>query len=422
VTAHAAPSTFPRARPRGSDLASRWALDPSIVYLNHGSFGACPVQVLDEQVRLRTQMEAEAVRFFIEQYTPLLDASRDELARFVGCSAEDLVFVPNATTGVATCLEHLAPALRPGDEILAGMHEYPACMNNLRRTAARTGARVVTATIPFPARSPEEIAEAIGSMATPRTRVALLSHITSPSALVLPLERIVPALESRGIAVIVDGAHAPGQVSTLNLGALGASFYTANCHKWVCSPKGSALLHVRRDRQEGFRPLVLSNSAERPRPGRKHLLTEFDYVGTTDVTAWMCVGAAVGTMGSMVPGGWPEVMRRNHSLALHGRELLCRALGVEAPAPAEMLASMATLFLPEHPPERLARLAQRPTRYHDALQDALVDRHGIQVPVWSAPGDPRRLIRISAQLYNSPAEYEYLSEALAEELARERAL
>jgi isopenicillin-N epimerase len=405
-----------------------------VVFLNHGSFGACPLEVLEEQSRLRALMEREPVGFFVERYPGLLDESRAALASFVGCDAEDLVFVPNATTGVATCLENLAPGLRPGDELLAGAHEYPACMNNLRRAAGRTGANVVTFEVPFPLKSADEVVDAVMAKVTERTRVALISHVTSPSALVLPVERIVRELEGRGIAVIVDGAHAPGQVGGLNLGTLGASFYTANCHKWICSPKGSALLHIRRDQQEGFRPLVLSNNAEKPRPGRKHLQTEFDYVGTTDVSAWMTVGTAISAMAGIVANGatraasgdarwragWQEIARRNHALALKGREIVCRAIGVAAPAPDSMLGAMATMFLPEHSPERRTRLAARPTRYHDALQDALLDRHGVQVPVWSAPDDPRRVIRISAQLYNSIEQYEYLARALAVEIERER--
>jgi isopenicillin-N epimerase len=244
--------------------------------------------------------------------------------------------------------------------------------------------------------------------------------VTSPSGMILPLERIVPELEGRGIITIVDGAHAPGFVPGLDIAGPGCSFYTANCHKWICSPKGSAFLFIRRDRQAGFRPLALSNNAEKPRPGRKHLHTEFDYVGTTDPTAQLSIPAALKAMGSMVPGGWPEVVRRNHALVLRGRDMICRTIGVQPPAPDAMLGSLSTIFLPPHEPARHARLMARPSRHHDALQDRLVDRHRIQVPVWAVPGESRRLIRISAQLYNSIGQYEYLAAALAEELEAER--
>jgi isopenicillin-N epimerase len=417
-----ASSRAPGSLPRASEHAGHWELDPSVVFLNHGSFGACPREVLAEQARFRELMEAEPIAFFIEKYEGLLDQSRAALAAFVRCGAEDLVFVPNATTAVATVIQNLAPTLKAGDEILATAHEYPACMNNLRRAAGWVGASVVGVPIPFPLRDEAEVVAAVLGAVTPRTRVALLSHVTSPSALVLPVERLVPELEKRGIAVIVDGAHAPGFTPRVDVGALGASFYTANCHKWMCTPKGSAFLHIRRDRQQGFRPLVLSNSAEKPRAGRKHLHTEFDYCGTSDYTAWLCMPAATRFMSGLVGGGWPALMRRNHDLMMRAKALIEGALGVGAAAPEGMLGSMATIFLPPHDAGRQARLSARPSRYHDALQDALLERHRIQVPIWAVPGESRRFVRISVQAYNDPAQYEYLAGALREELARERAL
>ncbi len=398
--------------PKPSDLAHHWALDPEVAYLNHGSFGACPREVLEAQGRRRAQMEREAVRYFIEDYDALIDAARAAVAGFVNASPEDVVFVPNATTGVATALAHLESTLKPGDEILVNDHEYPGCLTNVRRTAARTGASVISVALPFPIKGPEQVEEQVLSRVTARTRVALISHITSPTALVLPVDRIVPELERRGIPVILDGAHAIGQAPGLDVTRLGASYYTSNCHKWLCAPKGVAFLWVRPDRQQGLKPLVLSNNAERPRPGRKHMLTEFDYVGTGDYTGYVSVPDAIRVVGAMAPGGWPEVIRRNHELALRGRDVLCRALGVEPPAPDSMLGSMASVTLPAGPEER------PPSRYHDALQDALLDRHGIQVPVWKGGG--HRLIRISAQLYNSAEQYEHLGAALVEELALER--
>lgn len=409
--------------PSPSEFWKNWALDPDVVYLNHGSFGACPRAVLDAQTRLRERMEREAVKFFVQDMDALMDESRQALAAFVRCRAEDLVFVPNATTGVATVLMNLQGVLGDGDEILMTGHEYPACMNSMRRTGQRTGARVVSVALPFPLKSPDEVVAAVMNAVTPRTRVLLISHVTSPSGIILPVERIVADLERRGVMCIVDGAHAPGHVAHLNLAALGASFYTANCHKWVCSPKGSALLHIREDRQGifggGFRPLALSNFAEKGKAGRKQLWTEFDYVGTGDLTPYMSIAAALRTMGAMVPGGWSEVMSRNNELVVSARRMLCRELGVEPPAPEVMIGSLATLFLPAQAADRTARLLSRPSKYHDALQDVLVEKHKIQVPLWSIAGDGRRLFRISAQLYNSMEQYEYLAAALKEELAAE---
>lgn len=395
--------------------------DPEVVFLNHGSFGGCPRAVLEAQSEFRARMEREPIRWFVETLMPLIDQARAELAVFVRCRPEDLVFVTNATQAVTTALLNIEPTLRPGDELLAPMHEYPACMNNLRRTAARTGAKVVPVELPFPLTSPAQIEEAILGAVTPRTRLALISHVTSPSALILPVERLVPELERRGVITLIDGAHGPG-LTPVDLESLKPSFYAANNHKWLCAPKGSAMLYIREDRQKEFRPWVLSNWAENPIPGRKHLLTEFDILGTADLTPYICVPAALRTMASLVPGGWEEIMRRNRELALRGRDAICRAIGVEPPAPDSMLGSMATIFLPPHDPDRHARVMARPSRYHDALHDALLDRHRIQVPVWSVPGDPRRIIRITAQLYNSPEQYEYLAQALRTELEAERRL
>lgn len=272
---------------------------------------------------------------------------------------------------------------------------------------------------------------------TERTKAALVSHVTSSTGIILPVREIVRLLEPRGVRVVIDGAHAIGMLPDLHIAAINASYYTANCHKWVCSPKGSAFLWVRPDRQKDFRPIVLSNSAESPRPGRKHMLTEFDYVGTNDMSAFMSIPEAMLSMNAMVPGGWPEIMRRNHDLALRGRDVICRVLEVEAPAPDAMLGSLSTILLPPHEPERQARLMKRPSLYHDAMQDELIRRYAIQMPLWFVPGwtpdAPAttfsgrtahwgRTLRISAQLYNSIEQYEYVAHAVKAELERERTL
>lgn len=413
-------SAVTHAFPAPSPLACHWAHDPGVCYLNHGSFGSCPRAVLEAQQRLRQRMEGEGVRFFVEELAPLMDRMRHALGAFVRCPAKDIAPVPNASIGVATVLSGLN--LQAGDEILAGSHEYPACMNSLRRLASRTGAKIVLVEIPFPCPDPDAVASAFLGAVTDRTRLALISHVTSSSGMILPVERIVPELERRGVRCLVDGAHAPGMLPWLNVGALGASYYTANCHKWVCSPKGSAFLYVRPDVQSQVRPLALSNNAEKPRPGRDQFLTEFEYVGTQDYTGILAIADAIAFMGALLPGTWGEVMARNHGLCLRARRLICDALGAGVPCPDAMVGSIATIVLPAHEPERHARLMTRPTRYHDALQDALVNRWRIQVPVWGVPGSERRFLRISAQVYNSPAQYEYLANALIHELAAESRL
>ncbi len=410
---------MPPSLPAASPLAHHWTLDPGVVFLNHGSFGATPRDVLDEQARFRDELEREPVSFMVERLRGRLDDARRALAAFLACDWNDLALVTNATIGVATVLANLD--LRPGDEILINDHEYPACQNACRALAARAGARVVRTSIPFPCPGPEAASSAILGSASDRTRLALISHVTSPTALVLPVEGLTRELESRGVRVLVDGAHAPGMLHGLDLSALGASYYTANCHKWICAPKGSAFLHVRRDLQRGFRPLALSNNAEKPIPGRDQFLTEFDFLGTSDQTAHLTIPRALSCVGAMVPGGWAEVASRNRALALRGRRILCDALGIEAPAPESMIGSIATLILPAHAPARHRALMARPTRYADALQDALLDRWRIQVPIWGLPERPDRFVRISAQLYNCEEQYEYLARALKEELSREAA-
>lgn len=404
--------------PEASEFARFWRLDPSVVMLNHGSFGACPSAVLEAQSRVRDRMEAEPVRFFVEELEGLLDEARAALGRFVGAAPEGLAMVSNATIAVSTVLENTA--LGPGDEVLINDHEYPACVNAFAHAAAKRGASVRRVELPFPVRDPERVVEAILGGVTDRTRLVLISHVTSPSGMVLPIERIVPMLEARGVACLVDGAHAPGFIP-LEVDRLGASYYTGNCHKWICAPKGAAFLHVREDRRAGFRPLALSVSAEREREDRSKFLVEFDYVGSQDYSASIVVGEAIRVVGGMLDGGWAAVRDRNRSVALRGRDVLCERLGVEPCVPDSMLGSMATVRLPPVHERTRQRLSARPTKYHDALQDALIRNHLIQVPITSVGAGGHRCVRISMHLYNSEAQVRYLADALAVELERERA-
>ena len=396
--------------PRRSEYAYHWLLDPDITFLNHGSFGATPARVLDAQTELRLRLEAEPVRFMVRELEGLLDEARRGLAEFVGARPENLAFVPNATAGVNAVLRSLP--LRPGDEILTTTQEYNACRNVVDFVCASSGARAVVAELPFPVGSADRITATLLERVTERTRVVLLDHVTSQTALVFPLEAIAPELARRGIDLLVDGAHAPGMVP-LDLERLGASWYTANCHKWICAPKGSAFLWARRDRQEQIRPVAISHGANSPRTDRSRFLIEFDWTGTFDPTAWLCVPVAIRFVGSILEGGWPELMRRNHELALEGRDLLCSALGIAPPAPDDLLGSMASVPLPD------GLSTSAPALYGDPLQDALFERFSIEVPVVPWPAPPKRLLRISAQIYDSAAEYAYLGEALRTLLAEE---
>jgi isopenicillin-N epimerase len=392
-------------------FATHWTLDPAVSFLNHGSFGATPRAVLEEQQSLRDRMERQPVRFLVRELEPLVDEARTALALFVGADPGAIAFLPNATAGVNAVLRSLE--LEPGDELVTTDQEYNACRNVLEYAAARAGAKVVVVQIPFPIAAAERVVERLEEAITRRTRLVLVDHVSSQTALVFPMEQIVSALQARGVDVLVDGAHAPGMLP-LALDRLGAAYYTGNLHKWVCAPKGAAFLHTRGDRRARVRPAAISHGANAQRSDRSRYHLEFDWTGTFDPTPWLCVPRALEVVGSLLPGGWPEVMEANRQLALEAREILCETLSIAPPAPAEMAGSMAAVPLPgaATPPATL------PSLYGDPLQDALLDRFAIEVPVihWPEPGS--RLLRISAQLYNERSEYERLAGAL-EELLRE---
>jgi isopenicillin-N epimerase len=399
---------------KDADLAAHWSLESGTAHLNHGSFGACPTVVLQAQARRRARLEADPVRFMLRELPAAQDAARAALAAFVGARADDLVFVPNATAGVNTVLRSLR--LERGDELLATDHGYNACNNALDAVAERAGARVVRASLPFPLRHENEVVDAVLAEVGPRTRLALLDHVTSATGLVLPIARLVAELSARGVDTLVDGAHAPGMLA-LDLRALGAAYYTANCHKWLCTPKAAGFLHVREDRQDGVRPLAISHGANSPRTDRSRFQLEFEWTGTDDPTARLCVPDALAFLGGLLPGGWPELMLRNHALAVAARDTLCSALEIPPPAPDAMIGSLAAVPLPDAvmpPSDVLPRI--------DPLQAALRERDRIQVPVFTWPAPPRRLLRVSAQAYNAADEYERLARALVRELAAARAM
>jgi isopenicillin-N epimerase len=392
----------------GNPFAAHWTLDPQVDFLNHGSFGACPRPVLEAQSELRARMERQPLQFLARDLEGLLDDARRALARFVGADPDDLAFVPNATTGVNTVIRSLE--LQPGDELVATDHSYNACLNALR-WYEKQGVKVAIAKVPWPIAGPWQVVDAVLGAVTDRTRLALIDHVTSPTGLVFPVQEIVRRLDQRGIDTLVDGAHAPGMLP-LNVREIGAAWYTGNCHKWLCAPKGAAFLQVRRDRQQGLRPLVISHGANSARTDRPRFRLEFDWSGTDDPTPFLCIPYALRFLGALLPGGWPELMERNHALAARGRRLLCDALRIEAPAPDQMLGSLASVPLPDFagaiPPAG-------GVPWHP-LQKALLEKHGIEAPVMNFPAAPKQLIRISAQIYNSEAQLARLAAALKVEL------
>jgi isopenicillin-N epimerase len=395
----------PLARPKTSPFRRCWTLAPGQVFLNHGSFGACPKPILELQTQLRQEMEAAPVQFLWRHYDDRLQAARTEVARFVGAQPRDLVFVANATTGVNAVARSLK--LRRGDELLTTNQDYNACHNVLVEFAREAGARLVSVRVPFPVRGPAEIVEAVLRAVTSRTRLAMIDHVTSPTALVFPIAQLVRELDTRGVDVLVDGAHAPGMLP-LQVAKLGAAYYTGNLHKWVCAPKGAAFLWVREDKQKEMQPAVISHGHNTPRPGFSAFQDRFDWAGTADPTAWFCAAEAIRWLGQLLPGGWPAIRAANRQLAVAARRLLCERLELDPPCPESMLGAMATLPLPE------PFQGQPKSGKIDADQLRLYDEYGIELPLLRFGSPERRYFRISAHLHNSLTEYACLAEALVD--------
>ncbi len=392
-----------------------WSIDPGLTFLNHGSYGAVPRAALKAQSAIRDRIERDPVRFYKSDLEGVLDEMRRGLGAFLGCRGADLAPCANAT--YALCHILYATPLKAGDEVLITDHEYSSLTNELERVCAKTGAKVVKAEIPFPIQSPEQVTEAFVGCITHRTRLAFISHITSGSSLVFPVAQVVKEFNQRGIDIVVDGAHSPGQIP-VDVAALKPTYFVGSGHKWLCGPKGSGFVYVRPDRQAAIRPVCLSSRANKVRPERALFLRDFDYQGTDDYSRNLTIPHSIAAVGGMLPGGWPAVLRHNHELVMAGRKVVCDLLagfGVMPPAPESMIGSMATLLIPEPAPE----LVNRPTKYDDALQDALYERHKIVAPIWRL-NDNRRVVRLSAHLYNTLDQFEKLGHALAEELAAEQ--
>lgn len=383
-------------------MTPTWMLDPDVTYLNHGSFGATPIAVLEEQNHWRLRLEENPVQFFDEEYHPALDDARARLVDFVGGSVDTTVFVNNATSGVNAVLASLS--LGPDDEIVVTNHEYNACRNAAEVAAARVGAKVLEVPIPFPPPSQSMVLERIQMAVSPRTRLVLIDHVTSPTALVFPVADVVTALEP-DIPVLVDGAHAPGMLD-LDIGALGASFYVGNLHKWVCAPKGAGFLSVADRHAESIVPTVISHGWNMSAPDKTRIQDLFDWAGTDDPSARLSVPAAIDTMGNAHPDGWEGVRSANHTLAVEGKRIIVEALGIDpGPEDEEWLGSMASVVIPGEPEEG---------QIIDELTPRLRHNHAIEVPVFSWGG--RRLLRISAQRYNRLDHFRRLVDALAAEL------
>jgi isopenicillin-N epimerase len=388
-------------------FAKHWFLDPEVSYLNHGSFGACPIPVLEIQHYFRRQIETNPMGFFVRDLEGLLEKALDVLASFLGSYRDNLTFIPNATTGVNTILRSLQ--FSSGDEILITNHEYNTCRNIVEFVAINTNARVIVADLPLAIATPAKIVETVLEKVSEKTKLVLLDHVTSQTGLVFPIQQLVTELNGRGIDTLVDGAHAPGMLP-LNLREINAAYYTGNCHKWMCAPKGAAFLYVRSDRQELIRPLSISHGANSSRTDKSRFHLEFDWTGTNDPTPYLCVPEAIRFMGSLLPGDWLELMNRNRDLTIAARRSICQTLDIPLPTPDEMLGSIASVPLSSKFLE--VSNSVKKIDYLNSLQELLSQQFAIEVPVITWGDSSTQLLRISAQIYNTKEQYEYLAETL----------
>ena len=393
--------------PSRNELSKHWILDSNITFLNHGSFGACPKLILDEQTKLRRSLESDPVTFMESTVRELWAESLVRLSKFINADSEGMTFVTNATSGVNTVLKSLN--LKPNDEIIVLDHSYQACWNAVDFITKKTGAKTVVATIPFPIDSNKQIIEEILQRVTERTKLALIDTITSPTGLRLPFEELVNELQSRNIDVLLDAAHGPGIVP-LDIKKMDPAYVTGNAHKWLCTPKGSAFLYIREDRRNRIRPLSVSHGASVSGTDQERFRFEFDWTGTQDPTSWLCIPSAIDHIGSMLSGGWPAIMDYNTNLAIQGRNLLLEVLGTRKPSPDSMIVGLAAVLLPGS--GVLTNSALEP----DPLHTLLFEKYRIQVPVFGWPHHNKRYLRIASYLYNSLEEYEYLAEVLKKEI------
>ena len=380
-----------------------WQLDPTWTFLNHGSFGARLEVVTREQDRWRRQLESQPLRFMLDDYLPAIDRARSVIAAFVHAQPSDVVFVPNATYGVNSVLRSWD--LKAGDEILVLDQAYGACRAALDHLARARDAVVVEVKMPFPVRRASDVVDAVLGCLTAHNRFAMLDAVASPTGWVLPIETLVAELKAKGVETLVDAAHSPGLVP-VDLDRCGAAFTSANLHKWLCAPLGSAILHVRSDWRDRVFPCSLSHGLNLPEAERWQDC--FDWTGTFDPSAWLTVPYAIESLAALHPNGIDGLMDRNRQLAWFAAQQLQEHLGYEPTAPPSMFAAMTSMFLPLPPCEGLHHLAT------DPLQRRLIEAHRIEVPVISFAG--RRLIRISCQEYTDQAQIEQLVAALDTEV------
>jgi isopenicillin-N epimerase len=378
------------------ELADQFLLRRDIAFLNHGSFGACPRPVFEVYQAWQRQLEAEPVEFLGRRLTALLAETRGTLARFVGTRADNLTFIPNVTHGMNILARSLD--LQPGEEVLSTDHEYGAVDRTWRFNCQKQGVRYVNQPIPLPIQDAAQVVDQLWAGVTKRTRVISLSHITSSTALIFPVAEVCRRAREAGIRTVIDGAHALGQID-LDLEALGADFYVANCHKWLCAPKGSAFLFARPECQSLLEPLVVSWGWQSDRPGPSRFIDYFEWLGTDDPAAYLSVPAAIDFQTRY---DWPQVRAACHELARQARAQIRELSGLPhlCPDTEAWWGQMCTVPLPPSDPQLVGC--------------RLWEEFGVEVPVleWQE----RPYIRVSIQAYNHPRDVDRLLTALRQVL------
>ena len=373
-------------------LSDSFLLDPSITFLNHGSFGATPIPVFDAYQRIQRELEHEPVEFLGRKASGLLQQSREALAKYLSVDRDDIVYIPNATQGINIVAHSLD--LHSGDEVLITDHEYGAMDRTWEFLSEKKGFTYHSAEITLPLSSVEQIIDDIFSRVTPRTRVIYLSHITSPTALTFPVKEIGYKAREMNILTVIDGAHAPGQID-LDLDSLGADFYTGNCHKWLCAPKGSAFLYARKEVQNLIHPLAVSWGWHAEIPGPSQFIDYLEWTGTRDISPYLAVPAAIEFQ---TTHDWQAVCARCHELAAWINQELSEVFHSESlSTSSDWFAQMVSIPLPTQPSP-------------ETLQQRLFNDYRIEVPI--VPWKGKTLVRVSVQAYNTSGDLQKLISAL----------
>ena len=368
-------------------------LREDVAFLNHGSFGAVPLVVFEEQERWRRRLEAEPIELLGRRQSELIDVAKAPLGAFLNMRPDDFGFVTNATEGVNAVLHSLH--FRPGDELLTTTHVYNAVRKAMQHAAKRGGAAYREIDVRTPLHGPGDITRAIVDGLSERTRLLVIDHITSPTGLIFPVDEIARVCAERKIELLIDGAHAPGMVE-LDVPATGATYYAGNLHKWACAPKGVAFIWVAPHRRNDIHPCVVSH-----RYG-DGLAAEFGWQGTRDASAWLTLPTALEFMADL---GWDRVRTHNHAMAVWAHQMLCDRFGVEPLTPLDgcLLGSTATVRLP-------APLAEMSEAEGAKLQQSLYTHDRVEVPL--GPWQGAWHLRVSCQVYNTPADYYRVADAI----------